>query len=254
MQKNLLLILLLLNAFCMFPRAATIVQDVQQEPVNEQIEVIPLEFNTEKLENLRQDPAFDYSESPVEENWWTKFKQYLNLQWQKLLGWLLKDIEAAGFLLFLLEMLPYLILLTVLGFLVYLFTKLNPAASMLSSKKEGNLLFTKEEDIIKFENIPSLIEQAVASADYRLAVRYHFLYLLQQFSRRGFIIYDNTKTDEDYLHEIKEEFKPQFQKLSRIYDYIWYGRFDTAEETYYRIAKEFRKMENASGLRYEQNL
>lgn len=232
----------------MFPQETTTLQDVQQEPVGEQLVVDPLEFNTEKLENLRQDPAFDYSERPEKENWWTKFKQYIGLQWKRVIGWLFGDIEATGFLFFLLEILPYLILLAVLGFLVYLFTILNPAASMLSSTKEGNVLFAKEEDIIKHQDIPALIEQAVASGDYRLAVRYHFLYLLQQFSRRGIIIYDNTKTDEDYLHEIKEEYKPGFQKLSRIYDYIWYGRFDTGEETYYKIEKEFRQMERTIGL------
>ncbi len=251
MRKSLLFIVFLLNAFCLFPGSATILQHVQQDSIGEQPVVVPLEFNTDKLENLRQDPAFDYSENPEEENWWTKFKQYVNLQWKKLLGWLFGDLEATGFLLFLLEAIPYLILLAVLGFLTYLFTTLNPAASILSPTKEGNMMFAKEEDIIQFRNIPALIEQAVAGADYRLAVRYHFLYLLQQFSQRGIINYDKTKTDEDYLHEIKEEFKPRFQKLSRIYDYIWYGKFDTGEETYYKIAKEFRQMEQTIGLPYE---
>lgn len=254
MRKSLLFIIFLLHAFCLFPGTGTILQDVQQDSIGEQPVVFPLDFRTEKLENLRQDPAFDYSESPEEENWWTRFKQYINLQWKKLINWLFGDVEATGFLLFLLEAIPYLILLAVLGFLAYLFAKLNPAASMFSATQEGEMMFAKEEDIIQFQNIPALIEQAVASADYRLAVRYHFLYLLQQLSKRGVITYDKTKTDEDYLHEIKEELKPGFQKLSRIYDYIWYGKFETGEETYYQIAKEFRQMENAIGLSHEQNV
>lgn len=253
MRKFLLFIIFLLNAFCLFPGTGTL-QDVQQKAITEQPVVVPLDFSTDKLENLRQDPAFDYFENPEEENWWTRFKQYIDLQWKKLLDWLFGDLEATGIWLILLEAIPYLVLLTVLGFLVYLFIKLNPAASMLSASREGDIMFAKEEDIIQFKNIPALIEQAVAAADYRLAVRYQFLYLLQQLSQRGFITYDKTKTDEDYLHEIKEELKPRFQKLSRIYDYIWYGKFETGEETYYKITKEFRQMEDTIGHSYEQNV
>lgn len=205
----------------------------------------PLEFQKEKLKDFREDPAFDYSEKVKEENWWTRFKRSVFLLWKNIIEWLFGDLNASPVLAIILKALPYLILIGFLAFVLYMFTKLNPGAVFLGTPKKAKVVLDEEENIIKYEDIKALITEAVANHDYNLAVRYHFLYILQRLSHFGMINYDSSKTDEDYLKEIeKEEFKPVYKKLNRIYDFVWYGKFETGEEVYLKIETEFSKMEN----------
>lgn len=250
MQKFLVFILLL---FYLLPglrqeKDSTAFQSETQE-------LVPLDFDEEKLQKLKEDPAFDYSEREKEENWWTRFKRYVSIQWSKFLDRLFGDIQTSGFWANLLELLPYVILLLSITLLLFLFISLNPATSFLSPAVKGQVKLNEEEDIIRYGNIKGLIEQAVMNEDYRLAVRYHFLYILQQLAEKGHIIYNSAKTDEDYLDEISgTAYKRLFKKLSRIYDFIWYGQFEPEKEIYLKIKKEFLEMEALMEKEYDHHL
>lgn len=218
-------------------------------------EIVPLKFQEEKINSYKNAAEFDYSEAEQNENWWTKFKRYIALQWQRFLNWLFGDYEAPFLLALFIDVLPYLLLGLLLALVLYLFAKLNPAASAFGTNQQGELIFDEEERIIKTRDIRKLIEKAVANRNYRLAVRYHFLYVLQQLSRKNLVNYDSSKTDEDYLKEIqKADLRQQFQKLNRIYDFTWYGSFSPTEENYQKISRQFHKMEFLIAPQHEQNL
>lgn len=244
MLKYFLCIWLFLNVPASHSRVADsifIVQEMSSENVGSPK---PLEFQEEKLKKFREDPAFDYSEKVKEDNWWSKFKRFLFLQWKKILEWLFGDLNVSPVLAIIFKALPYLILIAFLVFVIYMFTKINPGASLLGAPKKGKIDLDEEENIIKYEDIQALIAEAVAINDFNLAVRYHFLFILQQLSQSGIINYDSSKTDEEYFYEIgNEELKPVYKKLNRIYDFVWYGKFDTGEEVYLKIKNEFSKME-----------
>ncbi|MHA6280716.1 DUF4129 domain-containing protein [Salinimicrobium sp. CAU 1759] len=218
-------------------------------------ELVPLDFSEETIERFKEDPDYDYSEAIAEDHWWTRFKRYIRLQWQRFLDWMFGDYEAPLLLAILLDILPYLLLGLLLAFILYLFGKINPGNHIFGTPDGGEVHFTEEEKIIKTRNIRSLIERAVASENYRLAVRYHFLYLLQQLSREEIVVYDPAKTDEEYVLEIKDkELQGIFRKLSRIYDYVWYGDFTPNVTDYQKIKHEFAKSENLIQPQHEQSL
>lgn len=215
----------------------------------------PLRFSEEKIATYRNHSDFDYSEKTAQESWWTMFKRYLALQWQKFFNWIFGNTEATGFLLFLMKMIPYLLLITFLVFLVWVFGRLNPARSFLSTARPGRVIFNEEEKIVRSQNIRQLIDEAVKKEDYRLAIRYHYLFLLQHLNSNGIITYEFSKTDEDYLLELQEEkLKQPFKKLTRIYDFIWYGNFGVGKEDYLKISNEFRKTEQLTISKNEQSL
>ncbi len=228
----------------------------QQEIISEtEAAPAPLEFDREEINALKQDPEFDYTDEKVQENWWTRFKRYLRLQWQKFLNWLSGDHNINEFVLFLFESLPYLLIAAILLFAVWLFTKLNPAGSYLKDPKAASVFINEEEEIVQSRNIQKLIEEAVAAGNYRLAVRFHYLLVLQKLSEKGFIDYQYSKTDEDYLIEIqKEELGRQFSQITRIYDFIWYGNFTVSAGNYPRAKKEFEIMQEQINKGNEQNL
>lgn len=208
-------------------------------------DLTPLDFSEETLQDFKEDPDFDYSEAAAEDNWWTKFKRYIGLQWQRFLDWLFGDYEAPLLLAIFLDILPYLILGLLLTFVLYLFSKLNPGNYLFGTPAQGDITFEGEEKIIKTRDIQKLIQKALSKENYRLAVRYHFLYLLQKMSRQEIVIYDSAKTDEEYVQEIKDPaLKSRFKRVNRIYDFVWYGNFETTAEDYGKIKEEFEKAED----------
>ena len=204
----------------------------------------PLSFSAEKIEKYRQSREFDYSPGDPEENWWTTFKRYVSLKWQSLMNWIFGRLETSGIWIFLMEAIPYLLLCSFLVFIVWLFQKLDPVASFLSTPEGGKVVLHEEEKIVRNEDIRSLIDAAVGEENYRLATRYYYLLILQQLSNNGYIDYAFSKTDTDYLAEIeRDDLKNHFRKLTRIYDFIWYGNFGVGKEDFMKISRDFRKME-----------
>lgn len=252
MQKILFFILLLfhLNPFSLQGTG----NSVQQQTTGEKHRLVPLEFREEKLQKFREDPAFDYAEGIEEESWWTRFKRYVTLQWEKVLDRLFGGLQASAFWAKFFQLLPYIILMISISLIFYLLIRLNPATSVLSPSRKAQLSLREEEDIIRSGNIKELIDRAVKEGNYRLAVRFHFLHLLQQLTEKGIIVYNSSKTDEDYLHEIHEDYKGLFKKLSRIYDFSWYGHFEPDKEMYQKIEQAFRDLETIIKPVYEHHL
>ena len=204
-----------------------------------------VEFQEEKLQDFKSNPEFDYSEETAQDNWWSRFKRYIKLKYHQLLSWLFGDYEASAFLVFIIKLLPYLVLLLVFLLAIWVFNRMNPGAILLSETEGGKVFLSEEEEIVKSSDISELIQKAVAEENYRLAIRYYFLLTLQQLTRKELIDYKFSKTDEEYLREIKQEpLQQQFRQLTRIYDFIWYGNFEASKEQFLRSKREFEKMQD----------
>lgn len=218
---------------------------VVQEQVNlEDTAPAPLEFNRDKLSELKQQPAFDYSEVQPQETWWTTLKRYLGLKWDQLMERLFGDFQAQGLLLYFLEILPYLIIGGVLIFAVWLFNRLNPAGAILEEPRQNNVFFSEEEEIVQSRDISSLVASALEEGNFRLAIRYQYLMMLRELDQKGFIAYESAKTNADYLREIRQKsFQDQFKHLTWIYDFTWYGSFAAGREDYRKAEREFSKMQ-----------
>ena len=79
----------------------------------------------------------------------------------------------------------------------------------------------------------ALLHNAVHNNDYRLAIRYSYMWMLQLMQQQGLIQYRNDKTNYEYYTELAETaYKQPFKKLSRDYEYAWYGRFELSHASY----------------------
>jgi len=209
-------------------------------------EVEPVRFDTNTVSNYQKDSNFDYTENKEEEEgWWAQFKNWVNKIWHQFWNWLLGDYQANGFLAFLIQSLPYLIVAGIIAFIVWLFFKLNPGARLLKSKESPEMFFTEEEEIIKTKDIKKLIQKALEKKDYRLAVRYYYLFILKKLREAHIIEYEFDKTNNDYISEINEEsINHGFVKATNLYDYIWYGNFSVSEAEYSKASQTFVQLEN----------
>lgn len=104
---------------------------------------------------------------------------------------------------------------------------------------------TEDEDIIQNQDIQQLIQQALQNNNYRLAIRYYYLFVLKKLSDLELINWESQKTNTDYIKELNDAtLKDQFRIITKLYDYIWYGSFEVNEKSYQQAEKEFQSISN----------
>ena len=135
-------------------------------------------------------------------------------------------------------------------FVVYLIVKaiINKEGGWIfgkSSKKKIKIAEFQEEDIHNID-FKTIIEKSKSANNYRLSIRYYYLWLLKRMSDSHIIEWDIEKTNSDYLYEIqRNSLKEEFQYLSYIYDYSWYGEFTIDEALFQKAEKAFIKTINS---------
>ncbi len=114
-----------------------------------------------------------------------------------------------------------LIAVFILGFAVY---KILRSGYFVSNKRKNETEPEYNEEDITITNWDTLLREAVKTEDYRLAIRYNYMWLLQLLERRGLIQYRIDKTNYDYFLELSSsKYKQLFKDLSRQYENTWYG-------------------------------
>jgi hypothetical protein len=98
---------------------------------------------------------------------------------------------------------------------------------------------TMPEDIFAI-NYQKEIDKAALAGNYRLAVRLMFLRLLKNLSERNLITYKQDRTNFDYLLQLHPtRYYKDFFRITRNYEYSWYGKFEMDETTYGVIKNDF---------------
>lgn len=212
-------------------------------PSHAQEDSLAVDYDTERLdvrqitdgdlEKFKNDPKFDYEIVESNPTWWDDFKAWLGNLFLRFFEWIFGVEEAAGALAIFLRILPYLLLVLLLFLFIRFFRNANMSTPAGKNNRKPLVSLSEEEHIIKNEDIQALIQKALDAKNYRLAVRYYYLYVLQLLSEQELIDWQLQKTNHDYEKEIKKpDLKKAFTKITHLYDYIWYGDFDIDESQY----------------------
>ncbi len=221
-------------------------------PVSENTEVVydlnsqkeVKQFDREQIQEYRNQDDFKYTEYQEVDNWWTRFKNWVGQLFQRFFRWL-SGGEITGFWAFILKILPYIVVIGVLFLLGWLFLKVNPTDMLLEKQDPPQMELTEDEDIIQNKDIQQLIHQALQNNNYRLAIRYYYLFVLKKLSDLELINWESQKTNTDYIKELNDAgLKDQFKVITKLYDYIWYGSFEVNEKSYQQAEKEFQSISN----------
>ncbi len=187
---------------------------------------------------------FVYTETKKEEalNAWQRFKLWLAEIFKELFNFDTPDGSKKAVNVF----------LKIFGFIVIIFVLFKIISAYVNN--DGNWVFGRKSDKININatNIESnihqadfnvLIEESLLKNDYRSAIRYYYLLSLKKLSEKEIIDWDSEKTNYDYYQEIKDEkVKKQFQYISYIYDYCWYGEFNIEKQEFETSKKAFDKL------------
>lgn len=135
------------------------------------------------------------------------------------------------------------------GFLTFLIIYLTGAEVGLFRKKAVPVSLKEEEEEMPEDifaiNYQKEIDKAAAQGNYRLAVRLMYLRLLKNMSEKNIINYKQDKTNLDYLMQLSAtKYYNDFSRITRHYEYSWYGKFEVSSEAYQIINKEVLQFEN----------
>lgn len=235
MPKHCLLVLFMLLTTCTWAQKDSLVIK------NDTSKIAPQIIEESDLETYLNDPKFEYEIiKKSDPSWWTSFKNWIARVFMKIFEWIFGVEKATGAFNSFLQILPYLLLGVLIFILIKFFLRVNARSLRNTQKNKVLVNLSEEEHIIKNENIESLIEKAISENNYRLAIRYYYLLILQIMTDKEIITWQLQKTNEDYLTEIIEsQHQNSFRKITRFYDYIWYGNFPLDGAQYHKIASSF---------------
>jgi len=193
------------------------------------------------LKEKYDDVAFEYEPKLKEKSSWTRFLEWLSYWLSRIFSFGNENASMS-----VIEIIVKIIAFGIIIFVIYLIVK----AIM---NDEGRWIFGKSSDkkVINYDEIEKnlqlvdfekLIKEALKAGESRLAVRYHYLWLLKKMAAKEIIEWDVEKTNSDYIYEIKSpKLKEDFTYLSYLYNYIWYGEFEIEENTLEKAVKAFQK-------------
>ncbi|QYJ67476.1 DUF4129 domain-containing protein [Flavobacterium litorale] len=198
---------------------------------------------TEGFKNNYTDDAFQYEPKTKAKNDWDRFWESVAEFFDSLFKTGEKS-ESSGIGTFL----TYFIAGAIVLFAVYMIARavLNEGGGWIFGKSAKKIIVQDidGEDIHEMD-FPSLIETTIGNEDYRLAIRYYYLWLLKRLSEREIIEWHYDKTNSEYAYEIKNtDLREKFQYLSYVYDYSWYGEFPINENAFTKVRKVFRETLN----------
>jgi len=207
---------------------------------NEYEEIERFYFEKDFQENY-SDSDFIYESKAKEKGAWQRFRERLRRIYESIFGFKTSDQTDKA-----IDLTIYTLALLLTIVVIYLIAK----AIM---KDEGKWIFGRSSDkkLITYDeleqslletNFRDLIADSEKKGEQRLTIRYYYLWLLQSLSENGHIQWDIEKTNSDYANEIKDiQLKKDFQYLSYLYDYIWYGEFEVDQSTYDKAKASFNK-------------
>lgn len=200
-------------------------------------------FDENKINEYKNKDEFIYEIEKQEPTIFQRFWIWLKTSVVKFLRYLFDDITAVvGVFRVILEILPYLILAVGIFFIVKYFSNIS-STSILESKQIQNAQFLEDSELIESDHLETLLQQSIEDKNYRLAVRFYYLLLLKKLTDSNVIVWEQQKTNEDYIKELLgKSYQQEFKESTKLYDFVWYGKFNLNEKEFEKAHLIFTKV------------
>ncbi|HZL12249.1 MAG TPA: hypothetical protein VFC65_19865 [Prolixibacteraceae bacterium] len=184
----------------------------------------------------RSQKEFNYTLPPFKSNLFQQLIQYLK---NKFGSW--KRFSEIIPLIFKLLMWS-----SVIFFLFIVITKTKIYKLFYTDKEFETPEFEFSTDNESFIDFDEAIRSQVELKQYRLAVRLLYLKLINILRSKEYIHYSKEKTNIDYWHDLSnDDLKSQFYVITSIYNHVWYGDLEIAEDQFLRFKSSFQSIYTA---------
>ncbi len=125
--------------------------------------------------------------------------------------------------------------------LVVLVMNLNGVRGIFFRKPERNVSdFTEIEENIDAMDFTALLDEAVASRNYKRGVRLLYLRSLKDLADRELIAFRKDKTNQDYIAELRgADLHEGFRHVTTLFEYVWYGDVPVNESIFNNVRERF---------------
>lgn len=175
-------------------------------------------FDENRLEHLRSLESYNYIQSAAEPS-----KSTISKLLESFFSFL---FSTSG------VVLMVLVLLIIIG-LVY--------RSSIKSRKGSKVVETEisivhsDSSINSQKQLLELANKAVKNGDFKLAIRYQFVWTLKELDAQKLIKFHSEKTNLQYFRELPKDLQPIFFHLHRIFDFTWYGDYPSDKSLYDKV-------------------
>ncbi len=175
---------------------------------------------------MQQMKEFAYANDPA---YWSK-KEAIEPRRESNSGWVV--LGAA---------LQFILFAVFIVVLLYILVKiLSDSKIILFKRKSKQMDGAKEEEIVDERDLSSLIQEAEAQDQFRLAARYRYMQLLENLNGRQLISMHGELTNWDYIRQMgRHPLAQKFRYLTLAYEYVWYGEFELRNDQYMLLKNKF---------------
>jgi hypothetical protein len=186
------------------------------------------DFSEAELQSLKEEIKYDFREPPTfGETLWDQIADWIDdffaSLWDKSVG------TNWG------KLLTYLMTITLVAVGIFVMLRLN-AYKIFYSGRNVPLKYSEVDENIHQIDFEREIQAAIRDHNYRRGVRLLYLYALKQLSDGQYIVWEQGKTNHEYLNELQShELKDGLSKLGYYFDYAWYGNFDVSRDLFEKV-------------------
>jgi hypothetical protein len=180
-------------------------------------------------EKMKKEKAFLYANDP---NYWQKEEVRDDSAFIKKLDRIAKSPVLKWTL--------YILLGLVIVFIIYQVMVVNDFFIFSRSGKK-KITGSDEEENYTADDLEMKIREAIANNHYRTAIRFMYLKTLRHLDERGLIQLHAKSTNREYIQQMDKHAQAnEFRKLTRIYEFVWYGEFQPSASQFDIIRNHFK--------------
>lgn len=200
------------------------------------VAVQPLSVHDGFIDDYRRQDRFDYEHPRDPHSLWDRFREWL---WDLIESILPRGV-ANDVLSFLMAWLPYIVLAGGAGVAAWKLYRARPGGLIGRSDRALVSDMAAIEENLDAADLDMLINQAVAEGRYRRATRLLYLRSLRDLSERNLIEYRRERTNAEYARELRNDpIGPLFERITLLFEYVWYGDLQIDGERYPVVADAF---------------
>lgn len=138
-----------------------------------------------------------------------------------------------------------LLILILLGFIIYYSVNGDVLRGARNKKLQAlNIAVSQLEENLDKAEIKPILAQAIEAGDYNLAIRLHYLSIIQGLSNRKFIRWKKDKTNYDYIREMRQHpLEASFREITAVFERVWYGSAVLTRADFQQLEPGFVKLE-----------
>ncbi|MEO0404153.1 MAG: DUF4129 domain-containing protein, partial [Bacteroidota bacterium] len=108
-----------------------------------------------------------------------------------------------------------------------------------------NMEIDQLEENLAESDLERALRLALASGNYRAAIRIWYLASIKELNRGGFIFWKKDKTNRQYIRELYgSALQRDFQKITLVFEKVWYGEYEIGKESYDYLKDDFSSFLN----------